>query len=1475
MKYVVLVTSVFPTKKLTSCTNRLVAPVKIIVQRRKCFTLFSSEGEVLNHDIRLKYDRIFADDGNSLNVNQLYEIADSRKKVFFVFMHSINAALLNSLIELLNNLYTPFNVSPLDGNSRKRKVDDSIEKCEESEPKQLKFSCQSDPRLDNVSNTKDDYILDTDTITDKSSSFENDKQLLDCENDVSAHNNIANNDRDLLHRIDEQPKIVWCDNDIRDPPRDTEQASLQHETDAGTEQTSLQHETDANKNILSIDMNDFLENNQNVHLFKKEGCLPLTTTFSYEPIYYDVSQCNLTRSFFNQFPHGTPLAINLRGSLTIPLYFDIDCVNCKRKSSENIHCKQTLTHINLIRITTKLIDVLSIVPDSSTMTTRNMYVEFSPITCGLHLYINSLFAIDCILYEYICKTMNDYLQTFSTYRFDIPVSLPLPGSTKDGVSHYQPYEHIAFATDIDIRIHDECLYGFLISLHRTPTTGEVLLQFQRNHCDKDDVDTALESLSVLKDLNFNTLTLWYNSKLVRKYDDEQLGVLSIVKNMLVFGKITNCDFAMLSSALIDVTAFDSVISDEDIKIENFYLKKIVQSIGVCCKQVYPDLNSAVDCFLHLCSTPNNSFGNLFWIVSAIIYYCLLEAKHVAFEEGMDERRFICSIATELQSLLMKKYTSQVVIVNCRVFLDYSIEKFFNKYMPFGPIELITAVIETEFQTQISQETIVELILDTYRSNGNSKSVISIFKYYFPLYYWLTSTSAIDQQFLLFSDNNHKVIKYVNLCTRLEFKTLLTSLGKYFKSAELYMHFNEYLTYVKKYKIVSVTMSDYYFLTITNQGIYNFVTGLYCSWNRSIIFMNNPRESFRMPFKALEHGAKGWLYMTNTALLQDEIQFTEICRKLKKLSDGFIQFHGLLIPSVLRINETHVGNYNDLIKKFWRPISTMIDDADFTNYHIDKLLREFRVPTKTTYAFYMLLREKRKNSDHVTNITINDLETLWFSTLSSNIKNFLLSCPSLADHFYATQTDDGSLTHEYCEIIFAYHKEANSFPVNKKSLIVIIIILCIAQQQQFDIRLFDEIGLQYVESDEDFSINSRYDFKDYLCVSYVIADILSCSLDLASLLMSLMFNFQFSVQLFLNFVKTTALIYLPTNGNKRAILMIGTPDSGKTHVGNILQTLAFPSVAPLANEFCRAAGNVAQDNILDSNNSSLTIISECTKIETSLLKAVTGKDPCKVRRMYNSSVFTVSLTLLICISNNYPKFTEVDEALRQRLHPIYFNFRIKNDLLDENPFLVFLTNQMSAIHARNSRTLANLLLHLQYCILKDACPNDLNVKSRDLDFVSNQIIKDCLAHNSFIYKFIYSAESNLQLGEGLYISKHRLFEIVKNYLNKTTVLADRKISLSQFFEEFERIFAAEKVTSKNGVEGFRNIGERKTSSRRDPVVAVKLEKMVGESVTFNEIRAFLRKLTNNCNRQKQIFDQIKVQFKAFIKKTSIIDHRLIS
>lgn len=1130
--------------------------------------------------------------------------------------------------------------------------------------------------------------------------------------------------------------------------------------------------------------------------------------------------------FTNFYEGGHCIAFNFTQSYNVPLFFDIDCIDCKEKN----HNKTSIV-ISMIKIIVE--EFKNFIEKKFKLISINDYGIYTAGNCGFHLYFFANMSVSLIVYNFLVDSFNQILinEKISHLKVDKVSYMPLPYSAK--------------SNENEIDVYTPKIKPNASSVFNVPVT---YLDFELKIKSNISHDYAIASL--IHKLNFekvdeewdkldeNLLYLTVNEENVRQFYELNPLIANLKYNKF---KITNCkitnlneffkggDFEMPKMKDINYSHIENLEVVNDL----IHLGRIIASILEY--RSYDNYKNITYVF-QLASTPNNSFGNAFHVIISIIKFILMKTHiYNSSEESMDIQldNYIVFLSKILRKISYEIFNTK---------LDYI----------FDVLEKYPSVYRTELVNIYSDPVAIFKYLteELWKFERQDKLSFEIPKFLKGFYF---ETDLVERviRFKLFivRDNKHFYV-YENLVYKIFDEAKNSESMKYIENLlRLMANEKENLTHyvplaLKRIKETTIFINNefgkYRYFINTKFGIFNSLTGTYMSHIPYIYFLNIKQCGLLFEPKLLNIDHKkaiDYLEGLNQMNLNKLYYLESLIDKLQKNE------YNVLIKSVivsgLLICEYSSFDTNSIMHTMKLILKTFTKTSNYELY--DPIFKHHKFSPKVITQLAYVIKCSIQNSQAFEDIT--KLKKCWKLYVSdfSNYDNCVIDYnKSSIDQLY--KFGNKELRQEFyilsqAMLILIYHSQY-------KELISLINFEILPHTPE------EEVVLKKMKLGQWLDFNSC-SFKKIQSVERVISEEFNIDPMDISLLSSLFVIFSFDIDIILDFLKLTCLIYQPFNENKKFILFIGSTNAGKTHIQNLMTKVAQPNHFGVSTVLKKAKNTGPDPTSIEMARSALTTLAEIKYIESSYIKILTGADPTTMRKCFKNDHDTItSISVVIGGANTYPQMF-VDEAIRERLAPFaFYNSFIKNDRnIEENPLI---HSYHKTIPGKEIDQTINALSlsNLQYATYRFFRNANANIYAEVKNPISLKLIKDILIRNDKVYKILF--KHNIDVRPGASISQDELINTVKE------TLAVEELSEIEFLRMFR-----EKFINTIPHEGnyYYGIGLIDIFEQEKTNIEI-MKKNENSFVTVSAIKQYLNSKIDNLDDRNKLFIKIKFHYRNY-------------
>lgn len=1141
---------------------------------------------------------------------------------------------------------------------------------------------------------------------------------------------------------------------------------------------------------------------------------------------------------FSQFGHC--LAYNMAESYVTLLMLDFDCYKCKKGTCP---CSLQSEFVEIIHD-----EVLHFVKDCLRNDNVKCVIFKNSATCNMHMYFNV--SVSIIVLELMRKRLVNHLSSMITdkYLVDSVCMLDLPFSTKNGESIYKA---VFWTENFDYR-KLSCLpteshfYDVLLKLNVDEVYEAYITlgKFSSTHSSSwnDDVEhvkyllTPLDfrpaivknenQLIVTMKLgnvtNFNTsynlLKEYFAPKEIVEYDDlnamlkesdefnefeskiiKQLCLFGTVLSKKVYGGVGGGSDESSSSGLKNVLKFlvhdDANYAFYIISSVIMYLHSINQTVPVetCKFAVVKVLKAAIMCSSHI----KNDI--VIHILNSIEKFTCMQNMNSVFSNFDDWLKYLMNVARMEQfEDTLASPEKKVRLITTQLKVYESLESIYHDLVEL--CEMLIPLIKVEHGC----------LKTYYYVDAGVYVAISTEKFFSVSTVKIQSIERILRKTLDVLCNNNQVTP--EFVEKVKMKDI-------------------WLRYFDKLPVHNPMFNFYDYFISTEIGVFNTLTGCYMA-HTPLLHMNTQKKyciTPHVPLAGLTIGELNRHIMRENQSCMYSDMLDLLLKEQNKLFYGAVMMPGLLKLEDTLYNETQE---NDMLMAIFERI---IDDQDMVN---EQLL----------FFVEPLIVKYRLNIGKILNLAaVIQKNILALGTYTRvDIRRFCI-----ANEF---EHEDYDFQEKPDTTLYDQLSEEQSHRFNAKFFVLAVIM------QVFDVAHKSILDPAVTSTNTDCStltiskLHLFYDIdryslsmKSYDPVKRVV-EYLTCALvpdemlNLIRTISTMLGRDPVSIHDFLN---TFAMLYHHTSKRKKIVLLIGSPNSGKSTYQHMLVDMHGRSSFSMTS-VVQAEGQGPSPEVVNALSNYLFSVIELKSMNSSTLKSMISGDVMHKRFLHQNEMIGLKpLSFAIAAANNLPNIYQADEAVRDRLAPFLFkvvyidesqicNYIDDNTLLADVSFYMISNTQFQI--AGIAREFANLLYHYfqrfrdSYGLLQPRVDRE-NVNSQNL-------INQILIKNNKIY-YILNA-SDVVFNESLSISYEALEEAVAEQIELYKVKTTRTYNWSIFKNEVSLLFKNKELSDKSGIRGMGLLrGAKDTVNDEDTVLAARLlVKRDNETVATSKIRSYL-------------------------------------
>lgn len=1092
--------------------------------------------------------------------------------------------------------------------------------------------------------------------------------------------------------------------------------------------------------------------------------------------------------------NGHSLAFDFTKNYNLPLYFDVDCLNCKSGTT----CRKSID----ARTAKDLFEAFAKVINKELNLPLNKHVQLVYLCknfdgCGFHIYYNSSFSVSQIAYSFLLDKLSKFLihNRLSNLKSDSVIYMPLPFSAKvDG----KPYRMIYYDIDLpDLVIPDHYL-DLSLSFSQFNTTDEFLFM----HFDVKSLDSFNDVWSSIMD---KEKKIYVSSQQTQFLNDVNpiISSLKTINYTILYCASQSFRLFIENYDQVQCVNFDFKNFDQVPETILKLLAKVGVTVASFLKRTIFHSYKDIGHLISLMAFPKNTFSGAFHVISAILQFLLVNLSR---EENIQDS--VVEMINYIEILTKEMYQDNLKYIfdAYRNYPMYEIEMSTIYDKPEKIFKYITHELQKEIES-FEDSNLVSLI-SLYKSDNDF--IEKLIDYCITIG---TVNSKVDEPF------EYRKMEgiYVELKDRKPLEsTIRRSLCKEVKDSFKGFDYAFRRVCMKSVKI-DRQFGRYKFFINTEFGIFNTITNTYCSYLPFIFFDKRKRFSYISNSNILTFTPNTYLdnlFEINQENLQSVQYIKDIIRAIETIGNDLV-IEAMIVPGLLKLSKLDFYKAEKQIKNTIELICHINIEKNTDMELYDRAFKFYNFDTRMIYSFsYIYYGIEKSGSSIETEIfDLDHVVDLWYKINGSFIefKTFKLDFNSSAIKQLKENT---TVNFEDYHLVYG---------------LLISIFATITQQKfllqfNFEKQSFDDENRDWLDRNNlvrskfdktlfDYSTGKMLDTSIKKLIPFIHKEELMA-------LRVLFTTFNFKMAEVLDFIRLTYTVHQPINKNKSFTLLIGKTGAGKTLLQNILKIPSVNSSFSVAINLNESKGqtNGPQSATIDMMTSYLTLLTEVKSINPCTIKILTGSDSTTLRRLYKDSYGSYyCISTIVGASNDIVRIYDIDEAVRERLAP--FNLKVQftepAQSMYKNPLWFLLNNKMVKSKICE-RTVAVGLSNLQYGVLiKDMSHTTCDLTTRIENENSLFLIKKILCKNNIIYNILF--QLNIDVGNDIQITKTELMELVE------PLLGDMK--MFEFIAKFEELFC---INCENDI--YKGIGLKRDKEQK----YIKLKPCPGSFVDKNDL-----------------------------------------
>lgn len=1130
---------------------------------------------------------------------------------------------------------------------------------------------------------------------------------------------------------------------------------------------------------------------------------------------------------------GHCLAYKLADTYVVPLMLDLDCYNCKRGNcSSNLRPEiAPFVHDEIVNYVRKTLNNDNV----------NCAIFKSSSRCNLHIYFNV--SVSIVVMELIRKRLRNHLDVKITDKFHVDdvTMLDLPYSTKDGLSVYRLF----YATKgfdyakmsclpSESQFYDVSLKLSVDDMHDSHVT---LGRFKTIHVStwNDDVE---HNKHVLTPLVFKPTLVRLEPPLVTSM--KFVGVKDFISDfslMTQYFSRENEDENQPSA----VNTYD--FSEDELKI----LKQLKAFNEVLAKKVFVDARvyeNSVSNVLRFITFSHSNYA--FYVVSSIIMYIysfntvpeiedckelvVKILKNAIRNSGHSKNDSVMHTLNCIEKFKCMKSLS-VVFENHDAWLRHLIQ--LAKLDMFGNDislnEKKVQFITTQFKLY---ETLEMLYDDLVELCSMLLPIIKVEHGLNKIHYYVDVGVYVPMSMQQFFSVSTVQIQSVERILR---KLLLGLKESNQVSDAIYDKVklkDVWLKYFESLTLENPPFNFYDYFISTDLGVFNTLTGLYMA-HTPLLYMSTQKSYCIVPHVPTTNLS---MHELNRYLLQESqtMLYSNILDILLN-HQNFIFYGSIMIPGLLSLPETLFDKKQERDIQLLLYKKIMCDDdmnSEKMLYLVEPLFIAFQMNMEQVLNFSELIKDNIVANGEFTR---DDLRQFHESKVQKH-------------HTYEFVQNTNIPLHDQL---------AEEMPhVFKPKFFALAVIMTVFERVRNDGMCQHYVGNKYTPL-ELSNLHMFYNAKgkcsasmrsneclvrvvEYLCNNEVPESLIALIKTLSA---SLRRNNVFIK----DFLNAFAMIYNHTSKRKKMILLLGSPNSGKSTFQNMLMDMHGRSAFSISS-VVQAEGQAPSPEVINALSKHVFSVIELKAMTAATLKSMVSGDITHKRYLHQNDMLQLRpLSIAIAAANNLPNIYQADEAVRDRLAPFKFTKFFVDEsqietVIDDNVLLGEVSMCMvSTTHfqiADLAKEFSNLLYEF-YQTHRDAY-GLMAPHTSSNNTMSQKLLSQILTKNNIVY-YILNA-SGIKFDPNLSITYEALEEAVKEQIElyKTKVTTKRSYDWRAFKNEVSFLFQHKEFSDKTGINGFGLplAGGRQQRDDDSIVLETCIKRAPGESISIQVLKSYL-------------------------------------
>lgn len=1180
--------------------------------------------------------------------------------------------------------------------------------------------------------------------------------------------------------------------------------------------------------------------------------------------------------YFNETGHA--LAIDLSMNYNVPFVLDLDCKNCKQNKCDDAISYEIVDDIIIPQICNILVKPLNM---TNQFLANNLVVFKKKNDCNLHIYFN--FSISIILWHRLHELLSIELSDdiLTRYKVDDISTIDFPYSTKNGLDIYKPFlyqneNYKSFIVSNRAQFYDVPLNTSLtLNLETDVLIGEFSSQFKMSEW----YNEVLSHFYITSPIELETQLVKNTNKLILnvKLSNVKFETNFTLLNLFISGNIEKETSDYYDDIIIEnhnTSEYEKSVVNALILLSNKIAKITYQ------EKIIPE-NNSFSYLIKFIKTDSCNFA--FYIIMSILKYIIKTNPHYSHVHYNVQKitilgilKTMCSIhsrqlkVTPIYHIIEKLETYDIFYKFDNIFNNP--EDWFSDITTFIHLKKYNSSIEylaSHIKIYETLDDVVEVLLKLCELE------IPLFKIYQDSgthYYYSNGRYVEIKEQALLMNNTLKtksihldLVKLVDLLVEenqisTELYKNITNNPKFYK--------NIWIRYLQTVKYKKPLFNMYNYFIATNIGVFNTLTCQYMN-NSKLLYMNTIKDYCVLPLESPVMSMKN----INNYILHN-FNYKEILDIVISRQKA-IYYLSVVVPGLLTLDETLFSDHEEeeILQKLHNIILNDENEENVKNiFYLIPVILKYNLNLLALIDITQLIYLNSQNYGLFTFSDINEtfknnkdkikFETRPFDYKSLNNVENLKS--ELSNYEYY---DERILAFSIILAVFDISKETNLFNSILDNKLQIEIekldsYLNINKDYNFDIYNFDK---------KNYSSETNINFKRAL---NILIQNQQYSEALVNLLMSFSASFKYDSLCINDFLSCASMMYLPNNERKKMLLLIGSPNCGKTTIQNFFHNMHTNSIFSIESVVQGSNSSGPAPELIQVHTSYYFNIVELKNISPEILKTITGGDLVHKRQLHQNEYKELKpLAFTVAASNTIPIISNADEAIKDRLVPFMMNSKYVDNLnfYEDNSLLLDIKN---IIVKSPTFTLSSLAIEFSNVLYAQFCRNKnkyglSNFKVDPKNINSNNTIKKCLCKNNYIYDILNKC--NVEFKPNLKISFTKLEEITASEIEKynTERTLKRKITWYSLQNDMKTLFTNYLLHDKSGFSGF----GLKSENESDYKI---IEYCENKNITIMVIKRYLY----NKNYSKEEINNIILNLinnykKYYIKETSSIrNHQLI-